>query len=221
MGFLYSPLPFWVAIAGWVVALGVVGVAARGKPFAKLSTDALQHLWLSSVVTLAVLWAFDIWVQDGAVLHLLGATLMVTLFGWALALVGSCVVIALMALILGSPWQGVGLTMLALGVLPVLTSACVQYLLAARLPSKRAAFVIGHGAITSIVAVLSASGAVALGHLLIGGVSWQSVAGAFLSTTGVLVVGECLFTTAMTALIAVYKPAWMKSFDQRLNRIDR
>lgn len=221
MGFLYSPLPFWVAVAGWVAALGVVAVAARGRPFAKLGTDALQHLWLSTVVTLAVLWAFDIWVQEGAVLHLLGATLMVTLFGWALALVGSCVVIGLVALILGSPWQGVGLTMLALGVLPVLISAGVQHVLAARLARKRVAFILGHGAITSIIAVLSASGVVVLGHLLVGDASWQPVSATFLSTTLVLVVGECLFTSAMTALIAVYKPAWMKTFDQRLNRIDR
>lgn len=221
MGFLYSPLPLWAAIAGWIVAFGMLVMAARGKPFARLGTDALQHLWLSTVVTLAVLWAFDIWVQDGAVLHLLGATLMVTLFGWALALIGSCVVIALVALILGSPWQGVGLTMLALGVLPVLISAGFQHLLAARLPGRRAAFVLGHGAIASIVAVAAASGAVVLGHLLTGNVSWQSVSGAFLSATGILMAGECLFTSAMTALIAVYRPAWMKGFDHRLNRIDR
>ncbi|MCY0387767.1 energy-coupling factor ABC transporter permease [Robbsia sp. Bb-Pol-6] len=221
MGFLYSPLPLWVAIAGWAVALCALAIAVRGRPFVKLSTDALQHLWLSTVVTLAVLWAFDIWVQDGAVLHLLGATLMVTLFGWALALVGSCVVVALVALILGSPWQGIGLTMLALGVLPVLISAGVQHVLAARLPSKRAAFVLGHGAATSILAVLVAMGAVVLGHALVGDVSWPSVSGAFLSATAVLMVGECLFTGVMTALIAVYKPAWMKTFDQRLNRVDR
>lgn len=221
MGFLYTPLPLWAAIAGWVMALGALAVAARGKPFARLGTDALQHLWLSTVVTLAVLWAFDIWMQDGAVLHLLGATLMVTLFGWALALFGACVVIALVASILGSPWQGVGWTMLALGVLPVLTSAGVQYVLAAWLPGKRAAFVLGHGALTAVIAVSAAASGVLLGHFLLGDLSWRIVSRAFLGAAAVLMVGEGLFTSAVTALIAVYRPAWMKSFDRRLNRIDR
>lgn len=221
MGFLYSPLPLWLAIGGWIVAVGaLVGVGWR-KPFLKLNTDALQHLWLSTVVTLAVLWTFDIWAQDGAVLHLLGATLMVTLFGWSLALIGSCVVIGLVALILGTPWQGVGLTMVALGIVPVLVSGGLQSILAARFPYRRAPFVLGQGVISSIVAVLAASASVLAGHILFGGVHWQLVNIPFLTATAVLAGGEAMFTGAMTAIIAVYKPAWMKTFDKRLNRIDR
>lgn len=221
MGFLYSPLPLWVALGGWIVAAMALGWVLWRKPFLKLNTDGLQHLWLSTVVTLSVLWAFDLWVQDGAVLHLLGATLLVTLFGWCLALIGSCVVIALVALILGTPWQGVGMTMLALGIIPVLVSALVQTFLAGRFPDKRMPFVLGHGVITSIIAVLASSGSVLLGHLLLRDVSWKMVDVSFFTDTLVLASGEAVFTGAMTAIIAVYKPAWMKTFDKRLNRIDR
>jgi len=221
MGFLYSPLPLWVAIGGWIVALAVLVAIGWKKPFLKLNTDPLQHLWLSTVVTLSVLWTFDIWVQDGEILHLLGATLMVTLFGWNLALVGSCVVIAMVALILGTPWQGVGLTMVALGIVPVGVSALIQRALAARFANRRAPFVIGHGIVTSIFAVLAASLTVVAGHLLMGDLDWRVVNVSFFTSTGILAIGEAVFTGAMTAIIAVYKPAWMKTFDKRLNRIDR
>jgi uncharacterized membrane protein len=221
MGFLYTPLPLWIAIGGWVAALVALAVAGRRKPFTQLRSDALQHLWLSTIVTLAVLWAFDIWVQDGLVLHLIGATLMVTLFGWSLALIGSCIVIAMVAVILGSPWEGIGLTMLALGALPVAVSAVVQAGFALWFPGRRTAFILGHGVATSIIAVLVACGAVFAGHLALRDLAWSAVASAFLINAVALAFGESLFTGAMTAIIAVYKPAWMKTFDKRLNSIDR
>lgn len=221
MGFLYTPLPLWVAIGGWIGALLALVATGRRKPFNQIRPDALQHLWLSTIVTLAVLWAFDVWVQDGLVLHLLGATLMVTLFGWALALIGSCIVIVMVAVILGTPWDGIGLTMLALGVLPVAVSATVQAIFAAWLPNRRMAFILGHGVATSAIAVLVTCGATFAGHLALRDLAWSAVASPFLINGAVLAIGEALFTGAMTALIAVYKPAWMKTFDKRLNSIDR
>jgi uncharacterized membrane protein len=221
MGFLYSTLPLWVAIGGWIVALGTLVLAGWRKPFKKLANDALQHLWLSTVVTLAVLWAFDIWVQDGAILHLLGATLMVTLFGWALALIGTCVVVVLVALILGAPWEGIGLTMLVLGAVPVALSALIQYALSAKFPHRRSVFILGNGVATSILAVMASGITALLVHVLLRDLEWRVIISPFLISSAVLAIGEAVFTGAMTAIIAVYKPAWMKTFDKRLNQIDR
>ncbi|WP_347556399.1 energy-coupling factor ABC transporter permease [Robbsia sp. KACC 23696] len=244
MGFLYSPLPLWASIGGWIVALvalasavirktpfpihsssskGWVGRirASYSTPFAKLNTDGLQHLWLSCVVTLSVLWTFDIWVQDGAVFHLLGATLMVTLFGWALALIGTSVVILLVALILGTPVDGIGLTLIALSVVPVLISALVESVLARYFPNKRAPFVLGHGVLTPVLAVWASTSTVLLGHMGLLSVSWHWLDPSFVMMTSIQACGEAMFTAAMTAIIAVYKPAWMTTFDKRLNRIDQ
>ena len=80
---------------------------------------------------------------------------------------------------------------------------------------------IGHGIVTSIFAVLAASLTVVAGHLLMGDLDWRVVNVSFFTSTGILAIGEAVFTGAMTAIIAVYKPAWMKTFDKRLNRIDR
>lgn len=225
MGFLYSTLPFWVSIGGWIVALGALAAVVWRKPFSKLDTDAVQHLWLSTLVTLSVLWTFDIWVQDGAVFHLLGATLMVTLFGWSLALIGSCLVVVLVAVILGTPWEGIGLTMVALGVVPVVVSALLQALLTHvsqhRHRHRRVPFILGHGIITPVFAVLASSGAMLFGHLVLRDLSWNQINPSFGTMTLVQACGEAVFTAAMTAIIAVYKPAWMTTFDKRLNRIDR
>lgn len=244
MGFLYSPLPLWASIGGWIVALMALAAAVirktpfpihsvnskgwRGRigasfstPFAKLNTDGLQHLWLSCVVTLSALWTFDIWVQDGAVFHLLGATLMVTLFGWALALIGTSVVILLVALILGTPFDGIGLTLLSMSVVPVLVSGIVESVLCKYFPNKRAAFVLGYGVLTPVLAVVASTSTVLLGHVGLLGVSWHWIDPSFVLVTAIQACGEAIFTAAMTAIIAVYKPAWMTTFDKRLNRIDQ
>ncbi|WP_429497185.1 energy-coupling factor ABC transporter permease [Robbsia andropogonis] len=195
--------------------------ASFSTPFAKLNTDGLQHLWLSCVVTLSVLWTFDIWSQYGPVFHLLGATLMVTLFGWALALIGTSIVVLLVAVMLSTPLDGIGLTLLAFSVVPVLVSAFVENILTRYFPNKRAPFVLGHGVLTPVLAVTASSSTVLLGHVGLLGVAWRWIDPSFVMVTSIQACGEAMFTCAMTAIIAVYKPAWMTTFDKRLNRIDQ
>src|SRR6202012_25338 len=119
MGFLYTPLPFWVAVGGWIAAVAVLALALWKNPFKRLQEPVLQHVWLAIIVAVSVLWASNAWLADGTVMHLLGATLIVTLFDWALALIAMVVVTGLAAIVFDAPWQGIALTFLVYGALPV------------------------------------------------------------------------------------------------------
>lgn len=145
MGFLYSPLPLWVAVGAWITAAGLLALALWRNPFKRLHDATLQHVWLAIIVAVSVLWATNAWLEDGTVMHVLGATLVVTLFDWALALVAMAVVTGLAALVFDASWQGIALTFLVFGALPVGVSALLQRAAVAWLPRNLLVFIVSQG----------------------------------------------------------------------------
>lgn len=220
MGFFYTPLPLWLTVGSWIVAAGVLALALLQRPFTRLQDATLQHVWLGIIVAVTVLWACNAWFDDGPVIHLLGATLMVTLFDWRLALIGTAATTGLAAVVLDASWLTVATTYLLFGALPVAVSTLLQRLSHAWLPRNLFTFIAGHGFVTSAAAVAAACGAtVLLESALAGGPI--VVPPAFMRGSLLLGAGEALFTGLLTILIAVYKPAWITTYDVRRYRLDR
>lgn len=221
MGFLYTSLPLWLAIGGNLAAVALLALAARKQSFARLHDDTLQHLWLGMTVAIAVMWAMNAWLNDGPVMHLLGATLMVTLFGWSLALVSMAAICTLVAVVLGTPWDGVGLTFILFGAAPVFVSTLLQRAIAAWLPRNLLVFIFGHGFVTTALA-LGAACAGALGlQLMLAHGNTAVIPPSYGMAVGVLASGEAWFCGMLTALFAVYRPAWVTTYDVRRYRFDR
>lgn len=219
MGFLYTPFPLWVAVGGWIVAAGLLAFALWRNPFKRLLDATLQHVWLAIIVAVAVLWASNAWLEDGTVLHLLGATLVVTLFDWELALVSMATVAVLAALVFDAPWSGVALTFLVFGAFPVGISALLQRACIAWLPRNLLMFIVGQGFVSPAIAV-SAAAYLALGaHIALNGGSMLVVPVGYAFSVFLLATGEAWFTGMATALIAVYRPAWVTTYDVRRYRL--
>ncbi|HKT90859.1 MAG TPA: energy-coupling factor ABC transporter permease [Paraburkholderia sp.] len=219
MGFLFTPLPLWVAIGALVVTAGLLALALWKNPFKRLQDATLQHVWLAIVVAISVLWASNAWLEDGTVLHLLGATLVVTLFDWGLALVAMGVVVGLAALIFDAPWEGVALTFLIFGAFPVAISALLQRACTAWLPRNLFMFIVGQGFVSPAIAV-SAAAYLALGtHVALNGGSAITVPAGYAFSVFLLASGEAWFTGMATALIAVYRPTWVTTYDVRRYRL--
>jgi uncharacterized membrane protein len=227
MGFLYTPLPLWFAVSGWVLAAVAVALAASRKPFWRLRNNTLQHLWLGLIVALAALWAFDAWTSNGPTLHLLGAALLVALFDWSLAIIGTTAVIGLIAVAFDIRWQGLGWTVLALSVLPVAVAAGMQRLTAAWLPRNLPVFTLGHGLLAAAVSVLASGMATVALRMLVGesATPWLPALAALLREHAMdvflLMVAEGGATAALLALLAVYRPAWVTTYPKRLHHLDR
>jgi uncharacterized membrane protein len=219
MGFLYTPFPMWVAVGGWLVAVGLLAFALSRNPFKRLLDATLQHVWLAIIVAVAVLWASNAWLEDGTVLHLLGATLVVTLFDWELALVSMAAVALLAALVFDAPWSGLALTFLVFGAFPVGISALLQRACIAWLPRNLLMFIVGQGFVSPAIAV-SAAAYLALGtHIALNGGSMLVVPVGYAFSVFLLATGEAWFTGMATALIAVYRPAWVTTYDVRRYRL--
>jgi uncharacterized membrane protein len=221
MGFLYTPMPVWLSIASAVAALLLLAFAGWRRPLARLHDSAMQHLWLGMMVAVSVMWAANAWLNDGPVMHLLGATLIVTLFDWRLALFSMAAVCALVAIAFDTPWQGVGMTFMVFGALPVFVSALLQRGIAAWLPRNLFVFIVGHGFFTAALAMLAACGASLLVHVALNAGSFAFIPTGYVVSVALLASGEAWFCGMLTMLFAIYRPAWVTTCDVRRYRLDR
>lgn len=219
MGFLYTPLPFWVAVGGWIATAIVVALALWKNPFKRLQDSTLQHVWLAIIVAVSVLWASNAWLEDGTVLHLLGATLMVTLFDWPLALVAMAAIAVLAALVFDAPWDGVALTFLVYGAFPVGMSALLQRASIAWLPRTFLMFIVSQGFVSPAIVVAAAAWLALGAHIELTGGSLLAIPTGYAFSVFLLASGEAWFTGMATALIAVYRPAWVTTYDVRRYRL--
>lgn len=221
MGFFYTPLPLWLAAGGWIVTAAAIALALWRNPFRRLQDGTLQHVWMGISVAITVLWACNTWFEDGPAIHLLGATLMVILFDWQLALLAMAVITGMAAVVLdASSWPGVPVTFVIFGALPVGLSALLQKAMHAWVPRSLFVFVAGQGFLSSGIAVAAACAA-GLSLQVFLADSALVVPSGFLLAASLLVAGEALFTGVFTILIAVYRPAWITTFDVRRYRLDR
>ncbi|HXZ07915.1 MAG TPA: energy-coupling factor ABC transporter permease [Paraburkholderia sp.] len=219
MGFLYTPLPLWVAVGGWIATAMLLALALWKNPFKRLQDATLQHVWLALIVALSVLWASNAWLEDGTVMHLLGATLVVTLFDWALALIAMAAVTGVAAVIFDASWQGIALTFVIYGALPVAISALLQRAIIRWLPRNLFIFIVGQGFLSPAIAVTATAFAAVASHVALTGGSMTVVPVGYAFSIFLLASGEAWFTGMSTALIAVYRPAWVTTYDVRRYRL--
>ncbi|MBN3816696.1 hypothetical protein G3N57_08760 [Paraburkholderia sp. Se-20369] len=219
MGFLFTPLPLWVGVGGWIAAAVLLALAIWKRPFVRLQDATLQHVWLALVTAITVLWASNAWLEDGLVMHLLGATLLVTLFDWTLALIAMGAVTVVAAIIFDAPWHGIGLTYLVYGALPVAVSSLLQRAALAWLPHNLSSFIIGQGFVSPAIAIAAVAAAAAGVQLALADGMPVVIPSGYLWNTALLALGEAWFTGMATALIAVYRPAWVTTFDVRRYRL--
>ena len=219
MGFLYTPLPLWVAVGGWIATAVLLALALWKNPFKRLQDATLQHVWLSLIVAMSVLWASNAWLEDGTVMHLLGATLVVTLFDWALALIAMAAVTGMAAVIFDAPWQVIALTFLIFGALPVAVSTLLQRAIIKWLPHNLFVFIVGQGFLSPAIAVTVTALAAVASHVALTGGSMTVVPMGYAFSIFLLASGEAWFTGMSTALIAVYRPAWVTTYDVRRYRL--
>ncbi|CAD6554252.1 energy-coupling factor ABC transporter permease [Paraburkholderia sabiae] len=219
MGFLYTPLPLWVAVGGWIAAVALLALALWKNPFRRLQEPVLQHVWLAIIVAVSVLWATNAWLEDGTVIHLLGATLVVTLFDWGLALIAMAIVTGLAAVVFDAPWQGIALTFLVFGAVPVGVSTLLQRASIAWLPRNLFMFIFGQGFVSPAIAVTVASAVALATHIALADGSMSVIPAGYAFSVFLLASGESWFTGMSTALIAVYRPAWVTTYDVRRYRL--
>jgi len=203
-----------------ILSLAALAWALSRQPWQLLRRNALQNAWLGAMVLVALLWTLRATLVGGLVIQLLGATLMVTLFGLPLALLSLFVVdlVSLFGLeyLAGHGWALFDWTSLWvryvwLALLPALISAGLQGVMRRVLPRHPFIFILGHGYFTAGLAAMGAGAAEAAWRY------WMAPGLPFstadtLAAIVILAFGEAFLTGMLVAIFVVYKPQWVVTF---------
>lgn len=205
-----------------LVLLSVFGLlwALTRRPWRLLRRDALQNAWLGAMLLVALLWTVRATLAGGMVIQLLGATLMVTLFGLPLALLSlfAADVVSLLGLeyLAGHGWSqfdwaALWVRYVWLALLPALLSAGLQAAMRRLLPRHPFVFILGHGYFTAGLAALGAGAAQAGWRYLMMPGQPLSLADTLLGAV-ILAFGEAFLTGMLVAVFVVYRPQWVVTF---------
>ncbi|MEQ1440605.1 energy-coupling factor ABC transporter permease [Fontimonas sp. SYSU GA230001] len=210
---LISPPPFLFFL---LTALHVVAVlvSLRQAPWHALRASPQRlHLVFGALVALLILWSIGGKVGAHVSLHLLGMTSVTLLLGPALAILAGTAALAVFGL-LGRVEPAILLASGAVTVaLPVVVTVAILHLALRHAPRNLFVFMLGVGFLGGALSML----AVEFALLMILAIAGELRAlDEWLSPLMVLAMfPEGFVNGAVTSALAVYKPHWLRAFDDR------
>ncbi len=213
-GLSASLLPESFYLIGW---LGLAFLAWRwlmSGDWRRLAEPSRLNLFLGATVAVLALWQIRTGIRPGLTFHFYGVAALTLMFGfWRATFAGVLILLANAAFGRGS-WNALGVDALLVAALPAAVSWSVFRLLDRHLPNHFFVYVLGNGffgAALSVVAVglattmlMSVSGTYTLDYLLTH----------YTPYTTLLISWAEAFSTGMAiTVMAVYRPAWLETFD--------
>jgi uncharacterized membrane protein len=205
-----ASVPAWATVLAWALALAVLGLSTRGLRLERYRSDAdaRRVLVCATLAIMALRW-FNTAALQGVVLHFLGATIAVLLFGariacWTMALA------SLAGVLLGAAWQGWAVDFLVSGALPLGVTVLAEFAALRWVPANVFTYVMANAFGAAALAMGVSSLAKAAVMAALGG-----PAAAYFAATPLLMFGEAFLTGGIMVLVVVYRPHWCVSFDDR------
>jgi uncharacterized membrane protein len=208
----------------WWLCLLLYGIglllAMWAAPWRKLlSQRLLQHLFLGATVLLIGLWQMRAGISPGLSIHILGATLVALMFGWALAVVAMSLALLAMVLVGHLGWEAFPVRGLLMILIPVMVSYGHHLLIRRLLPKNFFVYLLGTvflGAGLSVAAMVLAT---VLLYLLTDVYSLQKLTNEYLVFLPLMMLSEAMVNgMLMTGLMANY-PNLIRTFGAK-NYID-
>ncbi len=209
-----SVLPESFYLIGW---LGLALLAWRwlmSGDWRRLAEPSKLNLFLAATVAVLALWQIRTGIQPGLAFHLYGIAALTLMFGfWRATFAGVLILLANAAFGRGS-WNALGVDALLVAALPAAVSWSVYRVLEWKLPNHFFVYVLGNGffgAALSVAAIglattalMSVAGVYSLDYLLTHYTPYATL----------LISWAEAFSTGMAVTVmAVYRPAWLETFD--------
>ena len=206
---LFSPPLLWGATG---LMLLLLSWAAWRVPWRTLPHGAVSA-WSAACVLLAAMWLVKAGLQPGLSFHLLGAAIFTLLMGPALALLALALVLLLQVAAGQLDWLALGLNF-CVTLLPAVSVTTLALRLAQRyLPAHLFVYVFVNaflaGGLSLVVA--AASGMVLL--WLLGVYDWSYLLDNALPFYFLLSWSEAFTSGLVLSIMVVYRPQWVRSFD--------
>jgi uncharacterized membrane protein len=202
----------WLALSG--LASGWLLIhALRGRPWRWLESDSRQHAYAGSIVACMLLWTIAGKLGAGPSFHMLGMTILTLMFGPGLAFLGAVLALTGVSAAGLAGWEAFGLNALLMGAVPVASSYVVYRWADRRLPNHFFVYVLVSAFLNGAFAMI-ASRLAAMLVLWLAGTGAASVApGDYIVASVLLAWGEALTSGMIVTIFVVYRPAWVRLFD--------
>lgn len=214
MNFTALVLPESFHLAGW---LGLAVLAWRwlmSGDWRRLAEPSRLNLFLGATVAVLALWQIRTGIKPGLAFHLYGIAAMTLMFGfWRASFSGVLILLANAAFGRGG-WASIGADALLMAALPAAVSWGLFRLLDRWLPNHFFIYVLGNGFFGAALsaaaiglattAVMAMSGAYSLDYLLSNYTPYATV---------LIGWAEAFSTGMVVTVMAVYRPAWLETFD--------
>lgn len=203
---------WWAAL--WLAGGGALAAALRHLPYRVLwSSTPAQHLFFAACLGVTLLWSVRAGITPGLGVHFLGVTALTLLVGWPLAMLATLLASAVNA-VFGLTTPGmVPFEFVLNGVVPVAVSHWMRLTLERFLPRHLFIYLLGCAFGGGVVAGLVSRGATAL--VLLAGAAYppHRVTGELGVIMALTTLPEGVINGMIVTVLAVYRPEWVKEFD--------
>lgn len=202
----------WLADALFLLLLWQ---AVKTAPWGRFRHSEHLHVFLGSVVFLLLIWSMQAGIEPGLNFHLLGGTLLMLMFGWQLALVAVALVLLGITINGGADWSTYALNMLLMGATPILLSYAILVASVRWLPHQFFVYVIVNAYFCAGLVMGMTMLVASLLFTCCGPYSWRELFESYIPFAPFMIFAEGFFTGMMAACMAIMRPEWIWTFDDR------
>jgi len=215
MNLHYHLFPLWLHGVATVLLLLLLFKAVRRGAWLRFQDKELLNVFLGSCVFLLVIWNFKAGIKPGLTFHLLGATLFMLMYGWQIAFVAICVVLFGSAIYGTIEWQAYAINALVMGALPALFTHALFRLAVWYMPHHFFVYILINGFFCAGLAMLLTVASSSLLLVVFGPYTLSMVHYDYLVYLPFMMFGEAFMTGMLLASMALFKPHWLITFDER------
>ncbi|HMM47234.1 MAG TPA: energy-coupling factor ABC transporter permease [Thiobacillaceae bacterium] len=207
-------LPGSFHVAGWLALAVLAWRWLQSADWRRLAEPARLNLFLGATVAVLGLWQIRTGIKPGLAFHLYGIAALTLMFGfWRATFAGVLVLFANAAFGRGG-WASLGVDALLSAALPAAVSWTVYRLLDRRLPNHFFIYVLGNGFFGGALSVAAIGVATTALMVLAGAYPLDYLLTHYTPYATLLISwGEAFSTGMAVTLMAVYRPAWLETFD--------
>ena len=202
----------WTFLA-WLLFAAFAWLAARRAPWRVLADSTRLHAFLAMIVALTLLWHLQAGVKPGLSLHLLGATLFTLCFGWPLAFIGLCLVLAGVSLNGTAGGEVFAVNALLMAGVGVAVSEGLHRLVERLLPRHMFVYIFCKGFFAAALAVMAVGVVSCLLLTLAGAYTSDYLIDEYLPYFVLLGFSEAWLSGMFTTLFTVYRPDLLADFE--------
>lgn len=220
MDFPLSLLPLPVFLALDALMGGILAWLAWRTPWRTLDRGAL-NAWIGACVLAMALWALRGEYRPGLSFHLLGMTTLTLMMGVDLALLATAVAMAGAVLGRADSLLPLGLDWLVSGVLPILFTRGALWVTQRTLPANYFVYFFFNAFLAGGVSMTLCGLASVLVQGFAGAHDWSMLLDEALPYYFLLSWSEAFTSGLLMAVLVVYRPRWVRTFDDARYLADR